>query len=102
MSTDEQHAAVGRLLAELSAAKKELALVREEIRSTARLVGELAQLLAPALDAASPRADALRLVNELMYRDTFARLKALLEDAETLSPRIAQIQATLKDSGIEL
>lgn len=99
MSTDDQDAIIVRLLRELAVAKKELALVREQLRSLARAWSGLPQAFEKA--AKGDSSEARRAVAELLDPAGLQQTRALLDDLERLPARIEEIRATLKDAGIE-
>jgi hypothetical protein len=99
MSTEDQNAVIVRLLQELTQAKKELALVREDLRSIAHSWNGLSQVLEKA--AKGDPTEARFALNQVLDSSVVDRAKSLLNDMERLPRRIEEIQATLRAAGIE-
>ena len=102
MSSEEQDAAIGRLIRERTDANKERALVQNEISKLSTKVDNLWGGLRCAFrDDPMRLGGCLEIVDAMIAAGGLDRLKALLSEQAQLSQRISGISETLKKAGAE-
>lgn len=106
MSTDEQDAAIGRLVRERKDADRQCALIAEEITGkfsskASNLYGNLTGLFKDATYTTSRLKSTIAVVEAIVEMGGLDRLKSLLSEHATLSQRIAEIGDTLRKAGAE-
>jgi hypothetical protein len=98
MSQDEQMAAIGRLMTGRAEAKRELALLFQQIRASAEKIAEVGSTLRYNLDGRRRVRPALDMLIKEGGLDKFAEL---LDRYEEITVKIADLEGTAKAAGID-
>jgi hypothetical protein len=101
MSEDDQNAAIGRMMKERAEARREIALLSEDIRNKARLLQEAANYLSRGAAGVTDMATGLSLLDRLNLANGMARYRASIEECRALLERVDEITASLRNAGVE-
>jgi hypothetical protein len=99
MSTDEQMAAIGRLVTERTTAKREQSLLNHKIQTLAENLTALGGSLRWNLGEQNQR-KAVPLLDDLLKAGGLEALKSSLSEYNAVTQRLAMLEDRLKDAGV--
>jgi hypothetical protein len=101
MSEQDQDAVIGRLVKERADVRRQLALLREDIRDRGRVLQETGNRLSQSTPDESSLQTGIGMLGQLEASNAISRLKAAVEDCHRLTVRDREINTALKNAGIE-